>query len=134
MKAILIFSVLFLSLGFVCKAQNQMGLVGLGYIPQTVTITTDNQVLNVTTKNYVILSSDNANANNRTVILSRGSVFGQQLIIEFIGANTCQFTDDSTLSGGGNLRIAGGFNMTSFDILGLIWNGVDWVQHFRSVN
>lgn len=134
MKALLLFFSLFFVFCFGSKAQNQMGLVGLGYIPQTVAITTDNQVVNVTTKNYVILSSNNATANNRTVTLSRGSLFGQELIIEFVGANTCEFTDDSTLSGGGNLRIAGGFNMNSFDILGLIWNGIDWVQHFRSVN
>ena len=135
MKALILFSLLFFVFCLGSKAQNQLGIVALGYTPTTVSIVADNQVVDVSTKNYVRLSSDNATATNRTVTLTRGTVFGQQLIIEYINfPNSLEFIDNSSLIGGGNLRIANGFGMNSFDILGLVWNGVDWVQIFRSVN
>jgi hypothetical protein len=133
MKAILFF-LLFFAFSFVCKAQNQMGVVGLGYLPETVSIIADNQVLNVAGKNYVRIVSNSATANTRTVLFTRGSVFGQQLTVEYVGTNTCEILDDSALSGGGNLRIAGNFNMNNYDVLKLGWNGVDWVQLARSAN
>lgn len=117
-----------------CYGQRQLGVQNIGAVPTTITANADNFVLDVTNKSYVRLGSNNNTANQRTIILTRGSIEGQLVYIEFVGANTCEIADDSVLSGGGNLRLSGVFNMNQYDILVLVWNGTDWVQVTRSVN
>lgn len=118
----------------VCYGQKQLGVQNIGVLPAVVTATSDNFQIDVSGRTYFRIGSNSNSAVQRTILLNRGTIEGQLLYIEFVGANTAEFVDDSTLTGGGNLRISGNFSMTSFDILVLLWNGTDWVQVVRSVN
>ena len=52
---------------------------------------------------------------------------GQRITIVFTDANT-------TLTDGGNLKLAGGFTSTADDTMELIFNGTTWFELGRSVN
>jgi hypothetical protein len=134
MGKILIFFIGLLLYSSICYGQRQLGVQSVGTLPIIITVNADNFALDVSGKSYVRLGSNSNTANQRTVVLNRGTVEGQLLYIEFVGANTIELVDDSALSGGGNLRISGAFNMNNYDFLVLLWNGTDWVQVTRSSN
>lgn len=107
---------------------------GFATARSTVSLTADNQVVTVTNKSYIALSSDNATAANRTFVLSQGSTAGHLLVLEWVGTNAGELVDASAVSGGGNHRLSATWTPTQYDTLELIWNGTDWMEIGRSTN
>ena len=91
-----------------------------------VTISTDNQAVTVGNSSYLRLSSDNATATSRTIVLSNGLNTGQILFIECNEAGTDVF---EILDGvGSNTNLAATRTMTAGDVIQLIWNGANWLE------
>jgi hypothetical protein len=107
---------------------------GLRTRGKSVSLTADNQVVNVGDYSYIQLSSNNATAANRTFVLDQGAGSGHRLTLEWTGTNAGELVDDSAVDGGGNHRLAGTWTPTQYDTISLIWNGTDWVELCRSTN
>ena len=108
--------------------------VGMSNTRQTlVNLTADNQAVTVGSQSYIPFASDNGTAANRTFVLSQGSS-GQILTLEWTGTNQGELADDSSVTGGGNVRLSATWSPTQYDTITLIWNGTDWLELFRSAN
>lgn len=107
---------------------------GLATGRTTVSLTADNQVVTVSNKSYIALSSDNGTAGNRTFVLTQGLIAGHLLTLEWVGTNAGELVDDSAVNGGGNHRLSATWTPTQYDIIELIWNGTDWLERNRSAN
>lgn len=97
----------------------------------TVNITGDGQTITVSDRSYIRVSASGAYSG---IILTQGLQSGQLLQIEFTGSSSIAITDDSSVSGGGNHRLAGNITLNQYDSMTLIWNGTDWIETSRSAN
>ncbi len=106
----------------------------VGEVPAaTVTLTADNQeVFDPLNSSYIRIQSDNGTAGNRTFVLSPGSFSGQELTLEWIGANAGELVDDAALTSGGNIRLSATWTPTQYGTLDLQFNGTDWIEVSRS--
>jgi hypothetical protein len=93
----------------------------------TVNLTADNQVVTVGNLSFLVLSSDNATAANRTFTLSSGYQNGHILVI-LVTLNAAELVD------GGNCALSSTFGLGTNDTLSLIWNGSSWYETGRSNN
>lgn len=100
----------------------------------TVSLTADNQVVTVSDRSYIRLSSNNGTAGNRTFVLTQSTRDGHILVLEWTGTNAGELVDDSAQNGGGNHRLSATWTPTQYDTLTLISNGTDWVELARSAN
>ena len=98
-----------------------------------VSLIADNQVVDPSGLAYIALSSDNATAANRTIVLKSG-VVGQRLLLEWVGTNAGELVDDAALSDAGNVRLASTWTPTQYDTISLMFNGTDWIETGRSTN
>lgn len=121
------------STGWSADGTPNVGLVATRQAVQT--LTADNQVVTVGSSSYIPLSSDNATAANRTMVLGQGAYAGQILVLEWTHAtNQGELADDGSVSGGGNVRLSATWSPGQYDTLTLIWNGTDWLELCRSNN
>ena len=97
-----------------------------------VTITADNQVVTVGNSSYLRLSSDSNVSTSRTIVLTDGLEVGQILFIECneTGIDSFEIGDSAST----NTNTTGTIQMTSSDVIQLIWNGADWMQVSYSNN
>ena len=93
----------------------------------TVSLIGDNQAVTVGNSSFIILSSNNTTATNRTFTLSSGLQSGQVLTILLT-------TNNAELADSGNCALASTFSMNSNDTISLIWNGSTWYETSRSAN
>lgn len=101
---------------------------GLSIRPSTtVSLTADNQAVTVGNSSFLVLSSNNATATNRTFTLSSGLQSGQVLVI-LLTLNGAELTDS------GNCNLASTYAMGVGDTISLIWNGSTWYETGRSNN
>lgn len=101
----------------------------------TQTLTAASTTVTVGNSSYIRISSDNATAANRLLVLPQSTYAGQLLTIEFVGAtNKCEIVDDAAQGTAGNMRLASTFDMDQYDIIRFISNGTDWIEIARSVN
>lgn len=110
--------------------------VALATSPATVSLTADNQTVNLTNKSYIQLSSTSATATQRTFVLTPtvAAMSGQTVTLEWTGTNAGEIADDSANTGGGNTRLSAIWTPTQYDTLTLRFNGTDWVEMNRSAN
>lgn len=103
-----------------------------------VTLTADSQTVTVGDRSYIRFTSDSTTSTQRSFVLTRGTVAGQILILEWTHAtNEGELGDDSSQSGGGTTRLSAVWPATTNqlnDTLVLISNGTDWVEMDRSAN
>jgi hypothetical protein len=99
----------------------------------TVSLTADDQVVSTVGRGHIALSSDDATATNRTFVLTAGET-GQELVLEWVGANAGQLIDDSANSDSGNVRLSADWSPSAYGTLSLVCNGVDWIEVGRSAN
>ncbi|MBK6365474.1 MAG: hypothetical protein IPF52_19140 [Saprospiraceae bacterium] len=99
---------------------------GLTLNAGSVSVTSNDQIVNVGNGSYLKLSSNSTTATDRTIILSDGLTAGQILMIESTstGANVFEILDGA----GSNTNTTGTITMTSGDMIQLLWNGSDWLQ------
>ncbi|MBK8547731.1 MAG: hypothetical protein IPL63_10215 [Saprospiraceae bacterium] len=99
---------------------------GLTLNAGSVSVTSNDQIVNVGSGSYLKLSSNSTTATDRTIILSDGLTAGQILMIESTstGANVFEILDGA----GSNTNTTGTITMTSGDMIQLLWNGSDWLQ------
>ena len=89
-------------------------------------LTADNQVVTVGNRGYIRLSSNDATAANRNLILSDGLVRGQLIIIQNAGSTgSFQIADTA---GSSNADTAGIRDFGFGDVIMLIWNGTTWFE------
>lgn len=113
---------------------------GFAINSSTVDLTADDQTLTLTSASNVRLTSNNATAANRTIILGDGDANGQVLILQW---------DEDTSTGQGelpdatanNVRLSAAWSMDGvlggqYDTLSLVWNSTDsnWIETARSNN
>ena len=115
------------------SAANLTATNGLVCVPNTVSLTADNQVIGATTNAVLSISSDNATAGNRTFVLTTG-ITGKRLTLVWSGTNAGELVDDSANSGSGNVRLSATWTPTQYDVLDLIAVGNDWHEVSRSAN
>lgn len=101
---------------------------GLSIRPSTtVSLTADNQAVTVGNRSFLVLSSNNATATNRTFTLSSGLQSGQVLVI-LLTTNAAELADS------GNCSLASTYALGANDTISLIWNGSTWYETGRSNN
>lgn len=105
----------------------------LKLVRATVSLTVDDQEVDITGISYLALSSDDVTAANRDFVLNQGAS-GQVLVIEWTGTNAAQFVDGVANSDAGNVRLSATWTPTQYDTLVLISNGTDWLEVARSTN
>lgn len=102
-------------------------------IGTTATVTSNNFAYTVHNRSYLRINSDGSPA-TRSLVLSDGLQTGQFLIIECItagGINGIRIVDNV---GTHNTNTSGTLDLYESDIIGLLWNGTDWVQMFYNNN
>ena len=100
---------------------------------KAISLTADNQNVDVSDTAFLSLSSNDGTATNRTFLLNQGTD-GQQLIIEWTGTNQGEIIDDSANSDAGNVRLSATWPPTQYDTLQLINNGTNWIKVSHSAN
>lgn len=103
--------------------------------PQTQNLTADNTTL-VVIRGALTLTSDNATATNRTMIMPTPVQDGQHVILAWTGTNGGELVDNSAQTGGGTTRLASTWTPTQYDTLVLFapTAGGDWYELSRSAN
>jgi hypothetical protein len=100
-----------------------------------ISLTSDNQVINVSDNTYLRLTSDSSIETSRTIRLSNGTAIGHLLMIECdegsSGTEGFEIIDEGTIW---NTNTSGSFIMNSGDTALFIWNGTDWLLVRRSDN
>lgn len=124
------------SIGGSASANRYLHLRQTGYrasSSKTVDLTSDNQSITVNDKSYVKLTSDNATATNRTMVLGDGAMDGQTLTLEWAEDNS---TGSGELpdSGSNNTNLASTWTPNIGDTISLVWNSTDWIETGRSDN
>jgi len=106
----------------------QQGAV-MGMTHFSKTLTADNQVVNPNKGSLLFLGSDNTTATNRTFTLLDGTWKGQKLTINFnVGSSyTCD------LQSAGNVTLVEAWQPTQYEVIELMWDGVEWCEVARSV-
>ena len=92
-------------------------------------LSADNMVINPNKGSLLFLSSDNTTATNRTFTLLNGTWKGQKLTINFnVGSSyTCD------LQSAGNVTLVEAWQPVQYEILEIMWDGVEWCEIARSV-
>lgn len=98
----------------------------------TVNIILDNQLVLVASNTTFLRLVGNAAPAARTVLLTNGTVDGQQLVIRCVAAGA----DGVQLLDAGNLTLSGNFNLNNGDTMTLIWDGTtgEWLEVARRNN
>jgi hypothetical protein len=105
---------------------------GLTLNSNSISLTVDEQLIDVGGAGYFKLSSNSTISTNRTIILSDGLNAGQILFIESTSSATNAFEIiDGSLS---NTNTSGTITMLTGDVIQLLWNGADWLQVSYSNN
>jgi hypothetical protein len=95
--------------------------------PSNINVNSDNFAISVGDRSYLILTSNNSTASNRTLVLSDGLQIGQILIIqngENSGSNDKFELTDATSNV--DMTMVRAFDVN--DTITLIWNGSDWIE------
>lgn len=97
----------------------------------TVALTADNQSVTTNTTSFILLTSDNVTATNRTFVLSDGNNSGQRLTLMWNDA-----TNAGELADTGNCKLSAIWTLSGnqYYTLNLIWDGTNWVEIGRSNN
>lgn len=98
-----------------------------------VSLTADNQTVNIYAAATVFLSSDNGTAGNRTFVLTT-AIDGAVIRIVWSGTNAGEIVDDASNFGTGNARLSATWTPTQYDTLTLVGVGNDWYEVARSAN
>lgn len=97
-----------------------------------VNLTADNQTISSATllaDSYLDLSSNDAAAANRTIVLGNGTTAGQTLILSLVSNG-----NQAELADSGNAALSATWTATANDTISLIWNGTVWLETARSSN
>lgn len=97
---------------------------GLAVEPVTVSVTADNQLITVGDRTFLLLSSNSATANSRTLNLSNGLLVGQLLFLQ-CSAGAVEVQDNDAVS---NSNLGATRALGVNDQLHLIWNGTSWLE------
>ena len=100
---------------------------GIATANTAVALTADDQVVTTTDISFIVLSSDDAVAANRTFTLTAGAD-GQQLTLLWSGANAGELLDT------GIAILTAAFTPDADDTLTLISNGTNWYEKSRAAN
>jgi len=105
----------------------QGAVMGMTHFAKT--LTADNQAVNPNKGSLLFLGSDNTTATNRTFTLLDGTWKGQRFTMNFnVGSSyTCD------LQSTGNVTLVEAWQPTQYEVLELMWDGVEWCEIARSV-
>lgn len=108
--------------------------------PKTVDVTADNQSVTVSDTSYLRLTSDNATAANRTVVLGDGAADGQELLIE-CAEDTATGQDELPDNTANNVNLTtawacDGTIGVQYSNIRLVWNSgySNWTEISRAKN
>ena len=104
-------------------------------LQKSVTITADNQEVNVQRKSVVKINSDSAVLADRTFVLRKGKDKAQvvQLRCDVNGGNQAELVDDSNVAGAGKIKLSGNWVCSDkWDNLELQWSGNHWYETGRN--
>lgn len=100
-----------------------------GQIVSAVTVSADNQQIDVTGIAWLQLSSDNATSTNRTIIIVPSTLVGHQLTIQYVGAtNACEIQNQT------GQRLFGTWTPLQYDFLELVSDGASWNETGRGTS
>ncbi|MCB0686853.1 MAG: hypothetical protein KDC53_10015 [Saprospiraceae bacterium] len=102
----------------------------LAFRDSSLTVTIDDQLVNVGYFSYLRISADVFVPSDRTVLLSDGIKMGQILYLECTGG-AWQLFDNQTLN---HVNTSGTRNFAEGDTIQLIWNGTTWLENHFSDN
>lgn len=110
------------------RGQMAQGSVLGPAVVTSVTLTADNQFVNVQGFPLLLLYSNNTTAANRTFTLSPGNYQGHRLniIFESGSSNTCQ------LANSGNVKLAAVWEPVQYQAIELYYDGTYWVEIGRT--
>jgi hypothetical protein len=92
-------------------------------------LTADDTVIDPINKTFLLMSSDDGTASNRTFTISTTSVEdGHRITLCWSGANAGELLD------AGNHKLSAAWTPTDDDCLELIFDGTDWLETNRSTN
>lgn len=105
---------------------------GLTLRSNTMNVTSDNQLITIGNRSFLILNSNNPPV-YRTIVLSNGLQVGQMLLILVTGGagSGVELVDNVNTS---NANLAAAWLPENGDTLQLIWDGADWIELSRSNN
>ena len=106
----------------------------VGRVAKVVSVTSDNQNINVRKIGNVGLNSDDAAATNRTITLSKGEVRGQSLRLVLVSANPIELLDNTNITDAGSVKLSADWLPGRWDVLSLLWTGNHWIEQSRSDN
>ena len=99
------------------------------------TVTSDDFSIDAATRGFWRLQSSSSTCTSRDLLLSNpSSTPGAFLIIEnnVNGSNCLELLDDAAAATAGNVRLKGDWIPSTKSVLGLVSNGTDWVEEFRT--
>lgn len=101
-----------------------------------VTATADDQIIDASDHSVLELSSDNAVAVNRDIILECPKRAGQSLTIYFSGGNAARLEDNKSLNGacGGTAKLGSNWTAATDGTLSLISTSTDYLEVGRTSN
>lgn len=110
-------------------APNASGTLMLAMSSAAVSLTGDGQAVAPGASRIIQLSSDDANATNRTFTLSStGAITGQTYVLVAPATNACELADTS------NQKLSDAWSPGAYDTLTLLWDGTNWIELARADN
>lgn len=108
------------------------GAVSVSASDEIIEVNSDDFLLSIGNNTYLKISSNDALASGRTVLLSEGLAVGQLLVLEGVmpAGNALEMIDNSAM----HVNLKANYVLGNADTITLIWNGSIWIELFRSEN